>query len=244
MSPRETARLQVSQGSRILAMYGILDAFGHVSCRSPERQDRFFISRNLAPALVTPDDVLELDLDGVPVDDPGARVFLERFIHSEIYRARPDVTAVVHSHASAVVPFTIVPGQAVRPVCHVCGFLHNVGAPFDVSKAAGKPTDLLISNIELARKFAHHLGAGSVALMRAHGFTAVGGSIPQVIYRTIYTVRNCEITLSAKLLGEVEYLTSEEAAQCELTMQTQADRAWTLWLHLLGKAGATWGSLR
>ena len=238
MSDTKNSRLEVAQGSKILAMQGILDAFGHVSCRSPGRDDHFWISRNMPPALVTPNDVVEVDLDGNAVTDPNIRLFLERFIHGEIYRVRPDVNAIVHSHATAVLPFTLVPGADIRPICHMCGFLDKVAAAFDVSKNAGRPTDLLISNRALGRAFAEHLSENAVGLMKAHGFTAVGKDVPQAIYRAVYTVRNCEIELAARTLGTPGYLSSEEAGLCEETIGTQADRPWSLWLGQLEKQEA------
>jgi ribulose-5-phosphate 4-epimerase/fuculose-1-phosphate aldolase len=231
----QRARLEVAQGSRILAMQGILDAFGHVSCRSPDRENRFLISRSMPPALVSHDDVLEVDLDGVAVSNPTARQFLERFLHAEIYRARPDVRAIVHSHAPAVLPFTVLPNARVRPICHMSGFLDKVSPPFNVSKAAGCPTDLLISNSVLGKSFAGHLAESAVGLMRAHGFTTVGRDIPHAVFRAIYTVRNCEVDLSARMLGVPEYLSSEEAQLCERTVGSQAERPWSLWINALEK---------
>lgn len=225
------ARRQLAQASQILAMQGVLDAFGHVSRRSPEAPDRFLISRNMPPALVTPDDVLAMDLAGNAISDTTARLFLERFLHAEIYRARPDVNAIVHSHAPAVLPFTIVPDIPVRPTCHMCGFLAEVAEPFDVSRTMGSPTDMLISDSNLGARFAEHLSNGAVALMRAHGFTSVGADVPQAVYRAIYTVKNCEVDLQARLLGSPTYLSPEEAALCERAVGTQADRPWSLWLR-------------
>src|SRR5579872_4734225 len=117
------ARREIVQASQILFANGIVDAFGHVSQRTPDRPQTFLMSRSKAPALVSLEDVLEVDLNGTPVSEPGARLFLERFIHSEIYRRHPDVNAVVHSHAIAVLPFTVVASVPLRPISHVCGFL-------------------------------------------------------------------------------------------------------------------------
>ncbi len=231
MSASALTRTTVSQGSRILASQGVLDAFGHVSSRNPDNAETFFISRNLAPALVMPDDVVEVDLDGTAVASaPDVRLFLERFIHAEIYRQRPDVHAIVHSHALPVLPFTVVPGVALRPICHMCGFLQGTPVPFDVADHAGPSTDLLIGTAELGERLAEHLGAANVVLMRSHGFTAVGLSVPQAVYRAIYTMRNCEIELSSRVLGEPRFLTAGEAEACERTIGTQTGRAWDLWL--------------
>lgn len=222
-------RLEVAQASRILFGQGVVDAFGHASRRHPGRSDRFFMSRSMAPGLVTPGDVIEHDLEGEPVEAPGTRVFLERFIHAEIYRRRADVQAIVHSHAPSVIPFTVVE-QAVRPIAHTCGFLHGLGPAFDVADQAGDATDLLVRNAALGRALADHLGDANVVLMRSHGFTAIGGSVAEAVFRAVYTALNCQLQAAAMQLGTPRYLSSGEAAACEASTRGQADRAWTLWL--------------
>lgn len=222
-------RREIAEASRILAGEGVLDAFGHVSRRHPDRNDRFFISRSLAPALVTAEDVVELDLDAERVSGDGGALFLERYIHSEIYRRSPGVHAVVHSHAAAVLPFTVVPSVPVRPLLHMCGFLCGTQRPFDVADHAGPATDLLIRNAELGAALAGHLEGAAIALMRGHGFTAVGSGIPEATYRAIYAVRNCQVQSSALQLGEPVYLTDQEARACEETVAKVTERAWNLW---------------
>lgn len=239
MSALAEARLTVAQGSRVLATQAVLDAFGHVSCRHPTRADRFLISRNLAPALVTEGDIVELDLDGNRADpSQDAPLFLERFIHGEIYRRRPDVQAVVHSHALPVVPFTVVPDARLRPICHMCGFLAGAPSPFDVATHAGPATDLLIRTNELGRQLAEHLGEANVVLMRGHGYTTVGSSVMQAVYHAIYTKKNCEIELAARSLGEPSFLNFGEAEACDRAIRTQISRSWSLWLHESGLAPA------
>ena len=225
----DEVRRAVVDASRILAGEGLLDAFGHVSARSPDRPDRFLLSRSLAPALVTAEDIVEHDLDGRAVDKLDARLFLERFIHGEIYRRRPDVQAVVHSHSIAVLPFTVVPDVPVRPIFHMCGHLRDTPRPFDVADHAGPASDLLIRNPGLGVALAEHLGQAAVVLMRGHGFTAVGDGVPQATYRAIYTARNCEVQQAAMRLGDPVFLSEGETRSCELAVSGQVDRAWTLW---------------
>lgn len=225
----EGVKQEISDASRILAANGILDAFGHVSRRYPEQSDRFLISRSLAPAQVTAADILTLDFDGEPIEAAGARLFLERFLHGEIYRIRPDVQAIVHSHAPAVLPFTVVPTVRARPICHMCGFLYGIPATFDVADHAGEGSDLLIRSSELGKALANHIGQAAVVLMRGHGYTAVGASIEQVTYRAIYTSKNCEIQSAALSLGNPVYISAAEAVACERAANSQVDRAWNLW---------------
>ena len=108
----------------ILYHQGIVDAFGHVSVRNDRDPTRFLLARNMAPAQVTAADIVEYEVtSGEAVAPDAPRPYLERFIHSEIYRARPDVRAVVHNRSPAVLPFGIVKSARLRPACHMCGFL-------------------------------------------------------------------------------------------------------------------------
>lgn len=223
------ARIEVAQASRILAGEAILDAFGHVSRRHPERPEHFLISRSLAPALVTPEDVLEVDLSGTVVSAPGTPVFLERFIHAEIYRRRPEVESVVHSHAMAVLPFAVVPSVRMRPICHMCGFVDGAPPPFEIADHAGPDSDMLIRNSQLGADLAEHLGDASVVLMRGHGYTVVGESVPVATYRALYTAKNCEVQFAALQLGEPVFLTESEARAVDTTGMSQVHRPWELW---------------
>lgn len=224
------AILQVTQASRILYALGIVDAFGHVSCRHPERPDRFLMSRSMAPGLVTIDDVVEHDLDGNAPSAPETKLFVERFIHAEIYRNRPEVGGVAHSHAMTVVPFTAVDVE-VRPVAHTCGFLLGTGPAFDIADHAGDGTDLLVRDAGLGRALAAHMGEQAVVLMRGHGFTTVGATIEEAVFRAYYTAANCELQMAALRLGEPHYLSPAEAAACDASTRKQVDRAWNLWVH-------------
>ena len=224
-----TIRHEVVEASRILAGEGLLDSFGHVSARSPDRADHFLMSRSLAPAPVTDADVLEHDLEGRATEDPHALLFIERFIHAELYRCRPDVQAVVHSHSTTVLPFSVVPSVPVRPIIHMAGHLRGLPAPFDVADHAGLASDLLIRDAGLGVALAEHLGATTVVLMRGHGFTTVGDSVAVATFQAVYTARNCEVQQAALLLGEPVYLSEGEARSCDRTIDEYPDRAWNLW---------------
>jgi ribulose-5-phosphate 4-epimerase/fuculose-1-phosphate aldolase len=159
---------------------GVVDGLGHVSVRHPDLADAYLLSCNRAPALVRRADIVCYDLDGEAVSATRERPYLERFIHGEIYRARPDVVAVVHSHSPSVIPFGAV-GQPLRPIFHMAGFLGEGSAHYDIRDGAGD-TDMLIRNPELGRSLAAALGRCSCVLMRGHGSTTVGVSIEQVVY--------------------------------------------------------------
>lgn len=218
--------------NHILFRTNVLDAFGHVSQRNPDNPDRFFMSRSIAPARVTVDDILEYDLDGNPLSEPGAKVYLERFIHGEIYRMHPHVQSVVHSHAPAVLPFTIVETVPIKPVCHMCGFLGHDTRTFDLAKEFGDGTDMLIRSQDMGRSLAAELGPQKVILMRSHGYTAVGGSLQESVYNAYYTQTNAKMQFDAMQLGEVRPMSVAEAKASEATMLGCIERAWNLWVEL------------
>jgi len=215
--------------NRILFDQGVVDAFGHVSARHDKAPDRFLLARNMAPGQVTSADIIEFDLDGNPVDAGGRRVYLERFIHSEIYRVRPDVMAIVHNHSPTVVPFSIVPSQPFRPVCHMCGFIGRGAANFEIREVAGDASDLLIRSRELGAALARTLGQGLITLMRGHGATIVAETIPQVVYRAVYAEVNARLLSEALRLGPVTYLTEGEAEAARANVESQVQRPWNLW---------------
>lgn len=218
----------VVAGSRILAMYEVLDAFGHVSIRHPFRPDRFFMTRSLAPELVSAGDILEYDLDSRPIDAQGRRQFIERYIHGEIYKTRPDVNAVVHSHSPSIVPFGIT-GAALKPVYHMSGFLHAGVPTYDIAEFAGD-TDMLVRDAYLGAALAKTLGGKPLALMRGHGNVVVGADIRQAVYRAIYTENNARLQLQAKLLGgRAKYLSPGEGRKAEAANLSVIERPWELW---------------
>src|SRR5580692_6915762 len=178
-------------GSRVLADFGVLDGFGHVSARDPKNPNHFLMSRSLAPALVTADDIMEFDLDGNAVDARGHQVFLERFVHSEIYKARPDVMSVVHTHSPGVIPFSVskVP---LRAMFHNPAFL-AVGVPvWDIRKDFGE-TSMLVNNAALGKSLAETLSDKPVVLMRGHGDVTVGPTVKMAVFRAYYTDVNARL---------------------------------------------------
>jgi ribulose-5-phosphate 4-epimerase/fuculose-1-phosphate aldolase len=215
-------------GSRILADFGVLDGFGHVSARHPTNPNHFLMSRSLAPALVTADDIMEFDLDGNPVDARGRNVFLERFIHAEIYRSRPDVMGVVHTHSPGVIPFSVsqVP---LKAMFHNPSFL-AVGVPvWDIRKDFGE-TNMLVSNSAIGKSLAATLGDKPVVLMRGHGDVTVGPTVKMAVFRAYYTDVNAKLQAQALALGgEPNYLTPGEGVKADQTNFAVMDRIWNLW---------------
>lgn len=221
--------------NRILYRQGVVDGFGHASARHDKSPGHFLLARNMAPGLVRREDIVTFDLAGEALDANGRRVYLERFIHGEIYRARADVQAIVHSHSPSVIPFGVTQ-QPLRPVFHMCGFLGEGTALFEIRDVAGD-TDMLISDARLGAALAASLGPRSAVLMRGHGSTVVGASIEQAVYRAIYAEVNARLQIAAKQLGEVTYLNAQEAARSAAINDTQLPRVWELWTREIGSVG-------
>ncbi len=216
--------------NHILYDQGVVDGFGHVSVRDSRDPNRFLLARSMAPGLVTAADILTFDLDGNALDAQGRAVYLERFIHSEIYKAHPEVKAVVHSHSPSVIPFgaTEVP---LRPIYHMSSFL-GAGVPvFEIRDAGGDATDMLVRNSALGAALAQKLGGAAAVLMRGHGDVVVGGSLHEVVFRAIYTETNARLEADALQLGRgrVVFLNEAEAAASAKTNAALVDRAWQLW---------------
>lgn len=214
-------------GNHILFDQGVVDAYGHLSARHPDRPDRFLLAWAVAPGIVARGDILTFDLEGNVLDGKGQELYSERFIHAAIFAARPDVGAIVHSHSPAIIPFGVTE-DPLRPIWHISSFLDGGIPVFDTQDVAGD-TDLLIKNMALGRALAASLGDKPVVLMRGHGSVAVGSTIHQAVYRGVYTEVNAQIQAEAMRRGKVKYLTAGEAALMNATNDPNARRPWDLW---------------
>ncbi len=215
--------------NHILFDQGVLDAFGHVSVRHDKDPSRFLLARNMAPALVSATDIVEFELDGTPLNANGRAVYLERFIHGEIYRARPDVIAVVHTHSPSVVPFSVTKKSPLRALCHMSGFIGTEAPNFDIRDVVGERSSLLITDNHLGSALAQTLGNKAVVLMRGHGCTVVAESLRKAVYRAVYTEVNARTQAEASRLGEITFLSEGEIEETVRVIETQVTRAWDLW---------------
>ena len=232
--------------NHILYAQGVVDCFGHVSIRSPNRPDRFFMARAIAPAQVTADDIMEFDSAGEPVDGSGRSIYSERFIHSEIYKKRLDVNSIVHSHSPGVIPFGVTE-MPLRAVSVTAAFLHAGVPVFDIRQTAGI-TDLLVRNSALGKALAESLGDHAVALLRGHGDVVVGASLQSAVARAIYTEVNARVQAQAIMMaagGPIVYLAPEESAKREAAAAQEKpgsghgkDRAWEMWKSELSEKSA------
>jgi HCOMODA/2-hydroxy-3-carboxy-muconic semialdehyde decarboxylase len=227
--PVDRATLEdLAAASRILVDQGVFDAAGHVSMRHPANAERFLMSRSLAPAQVQADDIMEFTLDCEAIDARGRGGFIERYLHGEIYRARPDVTAVAHSHSPSVIAFGLsnTPMQAMY---HNAAFLAQGVPVFDIRERFGA-TDIVISTATKGAALAQVLADKPVALLRAHGMVAVGPSLPVAVFRAIFTVASANIQHQALALGgPVAALDVEEGRLADVVNVQTVGRSWNLW---------------
>jgi ribulose-5-phosphate 4-epimerase/fuculose-1-phosphate aldolase len=219
--------------NHILYIQGVLDAFGHMSGRNPQNREHFFMSRALAPGLVTASDIMEFDLDGKPIDQSGRRMYVERYIHAEIYRARPEVMGVVHSHSPGVLPFG-VSQTPLRAMVQTDWFLGDAVPVFDAMEAGGK-FGFLINTPALGKALAQKLDGSTVLLLRAHGDAVVGRSVREAVSNAIYTELGAKLEMQALALGTpIKFLSPEEQrSQGAISLDTNAtggeERKWDMW---------------
>jgi HCOMODA/2-hydroxy-3-carboxy-muconic semialdehyde decarboxylase len=225
-----TQILDLVIATRTLAEHGVIDAYGHASVRSEGNPQHYLMPRNLAPELVTEADIVELDLESKAVG-AGANVSLynERFIHGEIYKARPEVMAVVHNHSPSVVPFACT-GTELRPIYHMSAFI-GLGVPIWDIRDAREGSDMLVRDPYLGEHLAKCLGGSPAVLMRGHGSTVVAENLQRAVGRTIYLEQNARMQYQAMFLagpgGYIAYMDDAEV-QANVSWQNY-ERAWNLW---------------
>jgi HCOMODA/2-hydroxy-3-carboxy-muconic semialdehyde decarboxylase len=222
---------------RISVNEGVLDSFGHISVRSVKDPNRFYMPRASAPGMITRADILELDMNANPILPNAPRTNGERFIHSEIYKARPDVQSVIHAHTMAVIPFGIA-GTPLRPVVAQAGFLPLETPLFDsreVYGAAAKERGMLVRNSMLGAALAKKLGNNPVVLMRGHGMTVVADSIKRATIQAVYTQINAQAQLAAKQLDKNITSMDEKELSSSHVENFDLDRPWDNFKNKLPK---------
>jgi ribulose-5-phosphate 4-epimerase/fuculose-1-phosphate aldolase len=240
----DEAREQLARANRMIANEGVLDAFGHVTMRHPTDPRRYLMSRSRGPELVQPEDIHEFTLDSEIIKPIDARLYGERVIHGEIYKARPEVNAVCHHHAPSILPFCIS-GMELKPVYHL-GATIGEKAPFWDGRDDFGDTNLIVAKPEEGASLARALGPYWMVLMRRHGATVAGTTLEELTFRTIYTARNAAMQIQAHILGTVSPLTAVETElACEYNLRPgPVARAWEYWSVRLDKAEGTHRAVR
>lgn len=229
--------------NRILAREGVLDAYGHVSVRHPSRPDRYLLSRSRSPELVGAGDIVEYSLDGDSPENAGKPPYMERFIHGAIYEARPDVHAVVHSHADEVLPFSIT-DIPLRPVIHVASDMGDRVPVWDIRDGFGD-TNLLVTNMQQGRDLARALAENRVVLMRGHGFSVAGRNLFEAVRIAMYLPRNARILMEAMRMSDSVKALSPGEVAIRSKMDPAAPsarRAWEYWCRRINHRGCGCGA--
>lgn len=231
---RQTVFQELVTATKILLHEGILDTFGHISARDPADPDFFFLAQKLAPSLITTVDIQRFGLDGETSDNRPS--YLERYIHSEIYKARPDVHCVLHSHSPAVLPYCFV-DQPLRPVTHMGAFLGESVPVYEIRDKQGDETDLFGGDPAVCADIATSLGDSPVVLMARHGVVNVGTSVRQVVFRAFYLEQEAKAHTAGMQIGKIKYLSPGEVKAAGNLVGAQINRGWDHWSQRLKEAG-------
>jgi HCOMODA/2-hydroxy-3-carboxy-muconic semialdehyde decarboxylase len=220
--------------NRILAREGIVDSFGHISIRHPDRPDRYLLSRARAPERIEASDIIEFTLEGEPIDAGDRKPYLERFIHGAVYEARPEIMSVVHNHSPSVIPFGVT-GTKLRPLLHMCACMGHEVPIWDSQDKFGD-TELLVTDMAMGRDLAKLLGAGRTALMRGHGSVVAGRTIREAVWIAIYLEVGAKLQMQSMPLGQVKYLTKGEVDRIIAGQGPYSyNRAWENWCRRAGR---------
>ncbi len=220
--------------NRILAREGVVDSFGHISVRHPERADRYLLSRARAPDCIEANDIMEFALDGTPVEARERKPYLERFIHGAVYEARPEVHSVVHNHSPSVIPFGVT-ATKLKPLLHLCASIGHEVPVWDSQTHFGD-TSLLVENMAMGRDLAALLGGRRTALMRGHGAVVAGRSIREAVFISVYLEVNSRLQMQAMAMGEIKFLTAGEVDTIiARTGPYTLSRAWENWCRRAGR---------
>ena len=233
--PLAEAIKDLVRANRILAHENVLDAYGHVSIRHPERPDRFLISRSRSPELVEDSDIVELTLDGELVTGTTTKLYSEYYIHGAIYATRPDVNSVSHNHAAPFLPFSLSKALQLRPVLHVAAIMGGPFAFWDIADEFGSSTNLLVDDLDRGRSLARALGDSSGVVMRAHGVTIVGEDVRFAVARSVEMVKSASVQLIAERYGDIIELSQGELdTAVEFYRPLRFARPWEYWCRRAG----------
>lgn len=192
----------------------VLDAYGHISVRSTANPNHYYLSRAISAGQVTAADIIEYDLDSNRVGGSTGDGYLERYIHGEIFKARPDVMAVIHAHSAEAITFAAA-GVPMRNMIHTGGFINDGVPVFDVRKFGGVADDMLIRNPALGKSLAGALGDKTAIVLYGHGVAITGDTIATAVSNAYFLNMNARIQMDAMRMGGAgtTYLEREPGAK-------------------------------
>jgi ribulose-5-phosphate 4-epimerase/fuculose-1-phosphate aldolase len=199
------AMTRVARAVRVCQAAGVMDMNGHVSLRDENAPNLMWInSRKASRSTLTAADIVPVDLDAGTRIGAGDEPPSEFHIHREIYRRRPDVMSIVHSHPTHILALSTA-GQPLLPATAIGSFLPEQGAPlFDSA--------VLINTEQRGNALAQTLGPAPVVVLRQHGTVTVGGTLEQAVVRMICAEDNARLLCIALQTGTPRYLRGEELA--------------------------------
>ena len=192
-------RQQLADALSMMERAEVIDFNGHMSCRLPGTDHILINSGKSVRSALTAADIIEIDLDGKPVGHDVVPP-MEFHLHSAIYRARPDVNAVAHTHPVWSTLFSSV-GQAVQPVTMQAAVMGEVQL---------FPKTASINTAELGREVAAALGPHRVMMLKSHGAVSVGGNIVESFVFAIYLEETARRQYLARAIGTPYALTTAE----------------------------------
>lgn len=238
MNAVQAAIRDLVTANRILGHEGVVDAFGHISIRHPERPDRYFLARSRSPSLIEDADILEFDLDSNPLDQRGRIIYAERFIHGAIYRDRADVMSVCHSHAHSMIPFTVT-DTPIRPLWVLAASLGGEVPIWDIRDDFPEDDEIMVMHDAAGSALSKRLGRRTACLMRGHGAVVATFDVKMTVLASIALMQNAEMEMGARILGgKVRYLSEAESTKLlkNMSMPRGLHRAWEYWAIRAGRA--------
>jgi HCOMODA/2-hydroxy-3-carboxy-muconic semialdehyde decarboxylase len=234
----DAAIRELVAANHILASQGVVDALGHVSSRHPEDPERYLLSCSRSPALVGEEDIMEFDLDNKPIDQRGRPVYVERPIHGAVYRARPDVGAICHSHAHPLIPFSVT-RVPLRPVFVLGATVGEEVPVWDIREDFPDDGGMLVVNDTIGSSLARRLGAGRACLLAGHGAVVADETVARAVQVAISLVTNAALLLESVVLAatqrdsELRFLSSAEIdAMAAIALSPgPLERMWEYWAN-------------
>lgn len=224
--------------TRIMINEKVLDVFGHVAFRDPDRKDVFWMGLAGAPARIATADVQPFDMEsGAPLIPTEAELFSERCMYAALFRARPDLQAACHHHAEALMPYCLG-AQPLGAISQTGGWM-GARVPLWDSRNRFGDTSLLVTEMVQAEDLAGAMGGGTIVLMRGHGTMVAGFDLRDMTYRTVHACREARCDSAARVLGNVTVLSPGEIERCGKIAPPAIARAWAHWSALLPGAADT-----
>jgi ribulose-5-phosphate 4-epimerase/fuculose-1-phosphate aldolase len=247
MATESELKEKLAQSCRILAQHGLVKgSTGHVSARVPGRDEILMRGRpkgDRGLRFAEPTSMISVGLDGKVIGDTGGvRRVNEVYIHTEVYKARPEVNAVIHAHPPGVLLCTMA-GVKIRPIF---GGYEPPGMRMAMDGLPLFERSITLHTVEETLPMVQVMGSKDVCLMRAHGIAVAGRSVEEATHKAIVLETLARLNYYASLHGEVPEISDEDKAEWDRRARVAAERGseredgggWAYLLSLLEMPGA------